>query len=182
MWDLNSSELSLVNYVKVTNRKTFQNKILPELNSKKHTPSPTAWVLRNCGIAQNSSCGIAQNLSFLKAKKGNFTRNDFCVWLRKLLLMRKERKRVRFVPQKLRKSFANGNPNCIEVGIFLIRDVFLMTFFNKLFFLKINWVFATNSDSLFQIIDVYNIKDLHYQKVIVCGKNSISFLPEYTRH
>ena len=24
-------------YVKVTNRKTFQNKIFPELNSKKHT-------------------------------------------------------------------------------------------------------------------------------------------------
>ena len=26
-------------------------------------------------------------------------------------LMRKERKILRFVPQKLRKSFANGNPN-----------------------------------------------------------------------
>ena len=30
----------MVNYVKVTNRKTFQHKIFPELNSKKHTPSP----------------------------------------------------------------------------------------------------------------------------------------------
>ena len=68
LWDLNSSELSLVNYVKVTNRKTFQNKISPELNSTKHTPSPTVWFLRNFGIAQNSSCGIAQNLSFAKAE------------------------------------------------------------------------------------------------------------------
>ena len=106
----------MVNYVKKTNyRKTFQNKIFPELNSKKHTPSPTVWVLRNCGIAQNSSCGIAQTLSLAKAEKGNFARNDFCGWLRKLLffrakLMRKERKILRFVPQKLRKSFANGNP------------------------------------------------------------------------
>ena len=106
----------MVNYVKVTTyRKTFQNKIFPELNSKKHTPSSTVWVLRNCGITQNSSCGIAQNLSFAKAEKGNFARSDFCEWLRKLLffrakLMRKERKILRFVPQKLRKSFANGNP------------------------------------------------------------------------
>ena len=89
-------------------RKTFQNKIFPELNSKKHTPSPFVWVLRNCWIAQN--------LSFAKAEKGNFARNDFCEWLRKLLffrakLMRKERKILRFVPQNLRKSFANGNPS-----------------------------------------------------------------------
>ena len=33
--------------------------------------------------------------------------------------MRKERKILRFVPQKLRKSFANGNPN----GWFLIINV-----------------------------------------------------------
>ena len=116
LWDLNSYLLSLVNYVKVTNRKTFQNKIFPELNSKKHTASPFVWVLRNCGIAQNSSCGFAQNLSFAKAEKGNIARNDFCEWLRKLLffrakLTRKERKILRIVPQKLRKSFANGNPN-----------------------------------------------------------------------
>ena len=38
----------MVNYVKV--RKTFQNKIFPELNYKKHTPSPTVWFLRNCGV------------------------------------------------------------------------------------------------------------------------------------
>ena len=58
---------------------------LEELNSKKHTPSPTVWFLRNCGIAQNSSCRIAQNLSFAKTVNGNFARNDFCEWLRKLL-------------------------------------------------------------------------------------------------
>jgi len=44
-------ELSLVNYVKVTNRKTFQNKIFIELNSKKHTRTVTNEILRNCGIA-----------------------------------------------------------------------------------------------------------------------------------
>ena len=59
----------MVNYVKVTNF-LFQNNIFPELNSKKHTQSPTIWFLRNCGIEQNSSCGIAQNLSFAKAEKG----------------------------------------------------------------------------------------------------------------
>ena len=58
---------------------------LEELNSRKHTPSPTVWFLRNCVIAQNSSCRIAQNLSFAKTEKGNFARNDFCEWLRKLL-------------------------------------------------------------------------------------------------
>ena len=58
---------------------------LEEINSKKHTPSPTIWFLRNCGIAQNSSCRIAQNLSFAKAEWGKFARNDFCEWLRKLL-------------------------------------------------------------------------------------------------
>ena len=63
----------MVNYVKGTNRKTFQTR----LNSKKHTPSPTVWFLRNCGIAQN--------FSFAKAELGNFARNDFCEWLRKLL-------------------------------------------------------------------------------------------------
>ena len=37
-------------YVKVTNRKTFQNNIFPELNSKKHSPSPTILFLGNCGM------------------------------------------------------------------------------------------------------------------------------------
>ena len=31
--------------------------------------------------------------------------------------MRKERKILRFVPQKLRKSFANGNPNFYKAKI-----------------------------------------------------------------
>ena len=75
----------MVNYVKVTNRKTFQKKILPELNSKNHTPSPTVWFLRNCGIAQN--------LSFAKAEKGNFARNDFCEWLRKLFFFRAKKEK-----------------------------------------------------------------------------------------
>ena len=93
----------MVNYVKVTNF-LFQNKIFPELNSKKHTPSPTIWFLRNCGIEFRKSgigqfCSkwllrmIAQIVVFFRAK-----------------LMRKERKILRFVPQKLRKSFANRNP------------------------------------------------------------------------
>ena len=50
----------MVNYVKVTNRKTFQNKIFPELNSKKHTLSPTVWFLRNCGIADLSETLVAE--------------------------------------------------------------------------------------------------------------------------
>ena len=88
---------------------------LEELNSKKHTPSPIVWFLRNCGIAQNISCRIMQNLSFAKTVKGNLAWNDFCEWLRKLLffrakLMCKERKILRFVQQKLRNSFENGNP------------------------------------------------------------------------
>ena len=58
---------------------------LEELNSKKRTPSPTVWFLWNCGIAQNVSCRIAQNLRFAKTVKGNFARNDFCEWFRKLL-------------------------------------------------------------------------------------------------
>ena len=126
----------MVNYVKVTKyRKTFQNKILPELNYKKHTPSPTVWFLRNCGIAQNSSCRIAQNLSFAKTELGNFARNDFCGWLRKLLffrakIMRKERKILRFVPQKLHKSFANGNPKVNTRG--LVRTA---TYINSLTFI-----------------------------------------------
>ena len=49
--------------------KSDQKEDIPfQLNSKKHTPSPAFWFLRNCGIAQNSSCGIAQNLSFAKAE------------------------------------------------------------------------------------------------------------------
>ena len=120
-WDVNSSWLSLVNYVKVTNyRKTFQNKTFPELNSKKHTPSPTVWVLRNCRIAQN--------LSFAKAEKGNFARNDFCERLRKFLFFfaqnwcaKKEKFCVSF-----RKNCAKGDP----IG--------LSTYSTLLIYMKIN--------------------------------------------
>ena len=84
LWDLNSSLLSLVNYVKGTNRKIF-----PELNSKKHTPSPTidfyeiaelpkTWVLqkRNRAILREMSfANDCANCCFFRAK-----------------LMRKERK------------------------------------------------------------------------------------------
>ena len=125
----------MVNYVKVTNRKTFQNKIFPELNSKKHTVTNRLIFtkLRNC-----------ENLSFAKAEKGNFARNDFCEWLRKLLffpakLMRKERKILRFVPQKLHKSFANGNPSS---GM---KDTFSL---NKLFsFIEQFYYFVTANNS-----------------------------------
>ena len=56
----------MVNYVKVTNRKTFQNKIFPELNSQKHTPSPIIWFLWNCGIAQNLSFKKKRNRAILR--------------------------------------------------------------------------------------------------------------------
>ena len=63
--------------------------------------------LRKTLIAELSKTWVSQ--------KRNFARNDFCEWLRKLLffcenLIRNERKILRFVPRKLRKSFANGNP------------------------------------------------------------------------
>ena len=83
---------------------------LGKLNSKKHTPSPTVWFLRNCRIAQNLSLQkwnrailrmIAQIVVFFRAN---------CCFFFRAKLMRKERKILRFVPQKLRKSFANGNP------------------------------------------------------------------------
>ena len=97
----------MVNYVKVTNRKTFQNKILPELNSKKHTHCHQSFEftkLWNCAKLEFCKSGIGQ----------------FCAkWLLRMIaqivvffrakLTRKER--MRFVPQKLRNSFANGNPN-----------------------------------------------------------------------
>ena len=68
----------MVNYVKVTKyRKTFHETRFLQNWILRNTPSPTVWFLRNCGIAQN--------LSFAKAEKGIFARNDFCEWLCKLL-------------------------------------------------------------------------------------------------
>ena len=105
----------MVNYVKVTNyRKTFQNKIFPELNSKKHTPSPTVWVLRNCGIAENSSCGIAQNLSFAKAERAILREMTFandcanCCFSRKTDAQRK--KNFAFRSAKIAQKFCEWKP------------------------------------------------------------------------
>ena len=83
---------------------------LEELNSKIHTPSPTVWFLRNCGISQNSSCRIAQKRNRAILREMTFVNNcaNCCFFSRKT--DGKERKILRFVPQKLRKSFANGNP------------------------------------------------------------------------
>ena len=131
----------MVNYVKVTKyRKTFQNKIFPELNSKKHTRhQPFNFYeiaeLRKTLVAELRKTWVSQN-----AEKGNFARNDFCEWLRKLLffrakLMRNKRKNLRFVPQKLRKSFANGNPTHGETKKFTI--YLRTTFLNKFWFLTI---------------------------------------------
>ena len=61
----------MVNYVKVTNRMTFQHKIFPELNSKKHTPSPTVWFLRNCAKLKLRNCA---KLKFRKSGIGQFLR------------------------------------------------------------------------------------------------------------
>ena len=105
-------ELSLVNYVKVTNyRKTFKNKIFPELNSKKHTPSPTVLVLRNCGIAQN--------LSFAKAVKGQFCAKwllrmiaQIVVFSRKTDAQRK--KNFAFRSAKIAQQFCEWKPYLIH--------------------------------------------------------------------
>ena len=52
----------MVNYVKVTNRKTFQSKIFPELNSKKHTVTNRLIFtkLRNCAKLEFRKSGIGQ--------------------------------------------------------------------------------------------------------------------------
>ena len=108
----------------------------------------TVWVLRNCGIAQN--------LSFAKAEKSNFARNDLCEWLRKLLffrakLMHKERKILRFVRQKLRKSFANGNPTQIVFTKDRFQNQSLFVFLNfKTSGLFINHFFLKRNDSFWK--------------------------------
>ena len=56
-----------VNYVKVTYRKTFQNKIFPELNSKKHTPTNRLIFtkLRNCAkLSQTRNWAILREMTF----------------------------------------------------------------------------------------------------------------------
>ena len=98
---------------------TFRKYACPKLKLLRLLLDNLFWILvRNCGIAQNSNCGIAK-LEFRKRGIGQFSSK----WLLRMIvqivvfrakLMRKERKILRFVPQKLRKSFANGNPiwNC----------------------------------------------------------------------
>ena len=88
----------MANYVKVTNRKTFQNKIFPELNSKKHTPSPTVWFLRNCvaelrknWVLQKRNRAILRELTFANdcanccffAQNWRAKKEKFCVSFRK---------------------------------------------------------------------------------------------------
>ena len=97
----------MVNYVKVTNRKTFQNKISPELNSTKHTPSLTVWFLRNCGIADLRKALVAELRKIWVSQKRNRAillemtfANDCancCFFSRK-------------TDAQIKKNFANGNP------------------------------------------------------------------------
>ena len=98
----------LYNYVKVTNRKTFQNKIFPELNSKKKNNVTNhliftkfrnfakLYVGNKTWVSQKRNRPILREMTF-----ANYYAN--CCFFR-AKLMRKERK-------ILRKSFANGNPN-----------------------------------------------------------------------
>ena len=85
-----------VNYVKVTNRKTFQNKIFPELNSKKHTSSPTVWfyeivVLRKTYVSQKRNKAILHEMTFANdcanccffAQNWRAKKEKYCVSFRK---------------------------------------------------------------------------------------------------
>ena len=102
---------------------------LEELNSRKHTPSPTVWFLRNCGIAQNSSCRIAQNLSFSKTEKGNFARNDFCEWLRKLFFFSRKtdaqrKKNFAFRSAKIAQQFCEWKPYNVDINHELLVETY----------------------------------------------------------
>ena len=94
------------NYVKVTNRKTFQNKIFQN------------WILRNTHVVTKGLIfKKLRNCAKLEFRKSGI--GQFCAkWLLRMIaqivffsqkLMRKERKILRFGPQKS-ISFANGNP------------------------------------------------------------------------
>ena len=138
---------------------------LEELNSRKHTPSPTVWFLRNCGIAQNSSCRIAQNLSFAKTEKGNFARNDFCEWLRKLLFFfsrKTDAQRKKNFAFRSANSFANGNPTRSkqQLKVFIIQRQNLMNLNRQpgkivcwLKFWKLNQPCLNHKDSLNLVSD-----------------------------
>ena len=83
-----------VNYVKVTYRKTFQNKIFPELNSKKHTPTNRLIFtkLRNCAkLSQTRNRAILREMTFANycanccffAQNWCAKKEKFCVSFRK---------------------------------------------------------------------------------------------------
>ena len=94
----------MVNYVKVTNRKTFQNKIFPELNSKKHhRPQPFDFYeiaelrktlvaeLRKTWVSQKQNRAILREMTFANdcanccffAQNWCAKKENFCVSFRK---------------------------------------------------------------------------------------------------
>ena len=104
----------MVNYVKVTNRKTFQNKIFPELNYKK--PSPTVGFLRNCGIAQN--------LKFAKRGKGQFCAKWILRMIAQIVVFSlktdaQRKKKFAFRSAKFAQKFCEWKPYQIHPSLFL---------------------------------------------------------------
>ena len=96
----------------MTNSKTFQNQIFPEFRYRQkafqfqeiHTYDYNEIAeLRKTRVAKKRNRAILREMTF-----ANYCAN--CCFFR-AKLMRNERKILRFVPQKLRKSFANGNSN-----------------------------------------------------------------------
>ena len=88
--------------------KSDQNKIFPELNSKKHTPSPTVLFLGNCGmrktwVSQKRNRAILHEMTF-----ANDCAN-FCIILQNWGA--KKEKNFAFRSKKIAQSFAIGNPN-----------------------------------------------------------------------
>ena len=97
--------------VKVTNSKTFQNQIFPEFRYRQktfqfqeiHTYDYNEIAeLRKTRVAKKRNRAVLREMTF-----ANDCANCFFFGAK---LMRNERKILRFVPQKLRKSFANGKP------------------------------------------------------------------------
>ena len=78
----------------MTNRKTFQNKTFPELNSKKHTPSPNRLSftkLRKTWVSQKRKRAILRKMTFANdctnccffAQNWCAKKEKFCVSFRK---------------------------------------------------------------------------------------------------
>ena len=59
---------------------------LEELNSRKHTPSPIVWFLRNCGISQKGQFCAKWFVRMIAQRKKNFAfrsakiAQQFCEW------------------------------------------------------------------------------------------------------